>query len=280
MSSGRDFEEDRHARRRPQLGSQPVPAPRGSPRPPLRRPAGPRPRAAPGPRPHRRPGLRPRQRHPPDRGALAHRPHHRTRQLPGDAGEGRRVRGSHGRRRPPRLRRRGRPDLDTRAALRPDRQQRHAAMGARAHRPPPRLDGRAGSRRHPRLPGARQLRLAQPPADARTRPLGPLEGPPGRHPAPRRRRAHARRVPGGAHRPRLRGRRLGDHVSAPPPGRGPRTGLGEGNGPAPRPHGTGAADAEAFVAEYREALREAYPATERGTVFPFRRVFAVAHKEA
>ncbi|MEU9363138.1 trans-aconitate 2-methyltransferase [Streptomyces avermitilis] len=42
----------------------------------------------------------------------------------------------------------------------------------------------------------------------------------------------------------------------------------------------GAADAEAFVAEYREALREAYPATEYGTVFPFRRIFAVAHKEA
>lgn len=40
------------------------------------------------------------------------------------------------------------------------------------------------------------------------------------------------------------------------------------------------ADAEAFVAEYRAALREAYPATGYGTVFPFRRVFAVARKEA
>ncbi|QFZ75878.1 trans-aconitate 2-methyltransferase [Streptomyces fagopyri] len=40
------------------------------------------------------------------------------------------------------------------------------------------------------------------------------------------------------------------------------------------------ADAESFVAEYRDALREAYPATGHGTVFPFRRVFAVARKEA
>ncbi|MEU6810866.1 trans-aconitate 2-methyltransferase [Streptomyces sp. NPDC046831] len=37
---------------------------------------------------------------------------------------------------------------------------------------------------------------------------------------------------------------------------------------------------EAFVAEYRDALREAYPAGPHGTPFPFRRVFAVATKEA
>ncbi|GAA1349239.1 trans-aconitate 2-methyltransferase [Streptomyces beijiangensis] len=36
----------------------------------------------------------------------------------------------------------------------------------------------------------------------------------------------------------------------------------------------------AFVAEYGAALRAAYPATARGTVFPFRRIFAVARKEA
>ncbi|MFE5137635.1 trans-aconitate 2-methyltransferase [Streptomyces fagopyri] len=40
------------------------------------------------------------------------------------------------------------------------------------------------------------------------------------------------------------------------------------------------ADADAFVAEYRDALREAYPATRHGTVFPFRRIFAVARKGA
>ncbi|MZF90703.1 trans-aconitate 2-methyltransferase [Streptomyces sp. SID5643] len=35
---------------------------------------------------------------------------------------------------------------------------------------------------------------------------------------------------------------------------------------------------EEFVAEYRAALREAYPAGPHGTPFPFRRVFAVARK--
>ncbi|GAA2310430.1 trans-aconitate 2-methyltransferase [Streptomyces hawaiiensis] len=37
---------------------------------------------------------------------------------------------------------------------------------------------------------------------------------------------------------------------------------------------------EAFVAEYRAALRAAYPAGPHGTPFPFRRVFAVARKES
>ncbi|MER6351373.1 trans-aconitate 2-methyltransferase [Streptomyces sp. NPDC001634] len=39
-------------------------------------------------------------------------------------------------------------------------------------------------------------------------------------------------------------------------------------------------EAEEFLADYRTALREAYPATGHGTVFPFRRIFAVATKEA
>ncbi|MEU5093858.1 trans-aconitate 2-methyltransferase [Streptomyces sp. NPDC020996] len=39
-------------------------------------------------------------------------------------------------------------------------------------------------------------------------------------------------------------------------------------------------DRQAFLDEYRAALRAAYPATAHGTPFPFRRVFAVAHKEA
>lgn len=38
------------------------------------------------------------------------------------------------------------------------------------------------------------------------------------------------------------------------------------------------ADAGPFVAEYRAALREAYPPTAHGTPFPFRRIFAVARK--
>jgi trans-aconitate 2-methyltransferase len=37
---------------------------------------------------------------------------------------------------------------------------------------------------------------------------------------------------------------------------------------------------EAFTTEYRDALREAYPPTPHGTVFPFRRLFAVARKPA
>ncbi|MER6674892.1 trans-aconitate 2-methyltransferase [Streptomyces sp. NPDC000983] len=36
---------------------------------------------------------------------------------------------------------------------------------------------------------------------------------------------------------------------------------------------------DAFVEEYRAALREAYPSGPHGTPFPFRRVFAVARKE-
>ncbi|WJY38708.1 trans-aconitate 2-methyltransferase [Streptomyces sp. P9-2B-2] len=37
---------------------------------------------------------------------------------------------------------------------------------------------------------------------------------------------------------------------------------------------------EAFLAEYRDALRKAYPTGPHGTVFPFRRIFAVARKPA
>jgi trans-aconitate 2-methyltransferase len=47
--------------------------------------------------------------------------------------------------------------------------------------------------------------------------------------------------------------------------------------PAPGSGETGAAT-DAFEAEYAAALRTAYPATEHGTLFPFRRIFAVAHK--
>lgn len=41
-----------------------------------------------------------------------------------------------------------------------------------------------------------------------------------------------------------------------------------------------AADARAFEAEYSALLAEAYPAGPYGTVFPFRRIFAVARKRA
>jgi trans-aconitate 2-methyltransferase len=35
---------------------------------------------------------------------------------------------------------------------------------------------------------------------------------------------------------------------------------------------------DAFVTEYRDLLREAYPTAPYGTVLPFRRLFAVARK--
>ncbi|WP_189713131.1 trans-aconitate 2-methyltransferase [Streptomyces phaeofaciens] len=37
---------------------------------------------------------------------------------------------------------------------------------------------------------------------------------------------------------------------------------------------------DAFLAEYRDLLREAYPSAEYGTVLPFRRLFAVATRQA
>lgn len=40
-----------------------------------------------------------------------------------------------------------------------------------------------------------------------------------------------------------------------------------------------AEDGQAFEAEYAAALRTAYPDTAHGTVFPFRRIFAVAQKQ-
>ncbi len=40
------------------------------------------------------------------------------------------------------------------------------------------------------------------------------------------------------------------------------------------------ADAEGFIADLRPRLREAYPATTAGTVYGFRRVFAVGHRPA
>jgi hypothetical protein len=41
-----------------------------------------------------------------------------------------------------------------------------------------------------------------------------------------------------------------------------------------------AAATEAFLAECGTALRKAYPASAAGTVFPFRRTFAVGHRAA
>jgi trans-aconitate 2-methyltransferase len=37
---------------------------------------------------------------------------------------------------------------------------------------------------------------------------------------------------------------------------------------------------DAFLAEYRDLLREAYPPGPHGTLFPFRRIFAVVRRRA
>ncbi|MDX6312194.1 MAG: trans-aconitate 2-methyltransferase, partial [Streptomyces sp.] len=54
-------------------------------------------------------------------------------------------------------------------------------------------------------------------------------------------------------------------------------------GTALRPVLTALADDPAarreFLAQYRDLLRKAYPAGPRGTVFPFRRIFAVVRKK-
>jgi trans-aconitate 2-methyltransferase len=39
-------------------------------------------------------------------------------------------------------------------------------------------------------------------------------------------------------------------------------------------------EAVTFVEEYRRLLRDAYPSSDAGTVFPFRRVFVVAHRRS
>jgi trans-aconitate 2-methyltransferase len=38
------------------------------------------------------------------------------------------------------------------------------------------------------------------------------------------------------------------------------------------------ADAAAFTAQFAAQLREAYPPTSSGTLFAFRRIFAVGHR--
>jgi trans-aconitate 2-methyltransferase len=52
----------------------------------------------------------------------------------------------------------------------------------------------------------------------------------------------------------------------------------KGTGLRPVLSALGQADTAEFLSEYGAALREAYPAAPYGTVFPFRRVFAVARK--
>ena len=137
--------------------------------------------------------------------------------------------------------------------------------------------GRARARRLARLPGARQLRRAEPPAAARAgrRPaVRRLHG--GRGAAGRVRRRHLSRRPD---RAGLRGQRLGDDLPA--RARPGRTRCSAGS-PGPgrdrcyrRCRTTGGRSSSR---EYKSRLAEAYPEQPYGTLLPFRRVFVVARR--
>lgn len=62
------------------------------------------------------------------------------------------------------------------------------------------------------------------------------------------------------------------------PGENPVLDWVRGTGLRPVLAALSAEDAAAFEAQYAALLREAYPRTTHGTVFPFRRIFAVARK--
>ena len=145
----------------------------------------------------------------------------------------------------------------------------------------PRLDRRPRPGRHLRLPGPRQLHLAQPrpprrtlrhpaagaPASATTAAATSTSwSPPTTSPA----------SPTSAARP-TPGRRRTSSSSpattrcwtgsrAPPCGRSSPNSRDEPDA------------ADEFLAQYRDLLRKAYPPGPHGTVFPFRRIFAVARK--
>lgn len=56
--------------------------------------------------------------------------------------------------------------------------------------------------------------------------------------------------------------------------------MDQGDGAAPRADRAGGRSGghQEFLGQYRDLLRKAYPAGPHGTVFPFRRIFAVARK--
>jgi trans-aconitate 2-methyltransferase len=62
------------------------------------------------------------------------------------------------------------------------------------------------------------------------------------------------------------------------PGADPVLEWMRGTGLRPVLHALSAADGERFAAEYGALLRAAYPRTEHGTMFEFRRIFLVGHK--
>ena len=270
-------------RRHPHLGSAAVPASRRATAPAPSSTCSPAypDRCPRTPAPHRRPRLRPRQRHRPPRRPLAHRAHHRLRQLARDARPAPNgLRRAHPGRRPPRLRRRGRRALGAREPY--DLIVSNAALQW-VPGPPrllPRLDRRPRPRRHLRLPGPRQLRRAQPRPAARTRPTPPAGGT-----ASAERSATTTRSTS----PPTTSPALTDlgceadvwettylHLLA-----RARTRCWTGSRARPCARSSPSWDdrrRRPFVAEYRDLLRKAYPPAPHGTVFPFRRIFAVARK--
>lgn len=276
---------DPHVHRaiRPHLGSPAVPSALGPPHTALPRPAHPHTRAPPPSRPYRRPRLRPRQRHHPPRRALARGPHHRLRPLPGDA--------------PPRHRgvRRAHPgggSLDF----------RHGDLATwLPEEPYDLIVSNAALQWVPGHPGSFGAWING------LRPGGTFAFQiPGNFTAP----SHAL-LAEQCDTPRWRARLAGHgaryiHLLEPAEYlarftelgcaadiwettyhqllQGPDPVLDWVKGTALRPVLTALGEdrdaVDAFLTEYRDRLRAAYPTGPRGTVFPFRRIFAVARKEA
>ena len=193
-------------------------------------------------------------------------------------------RGPHRRRRPARLRPADAAHWTPDGAVRPDRLQRRAAVGPR----PPRRPSPSGSTPSPPAAPSPSRSPATSP-----RPATPcsreLCGTPrwrdrlGDHGRRYVARPRTRRLPRPPRRPRLRGRRLGDHVPPAPDRARTRCSTGSRAPPCARssPHSrTTRRPSDASSAEYRDLLRKAYPPGPHGTVFPFRRIFAVARKGA
>ena len=143
----------------------------------------------------------------------------------------------------------------------------------------PALVARGGARRLVRLPGAGQLRRAEPHDPGRPGGRGAVRRAHGgrRHAVLARPGRLLRRAGGG----RLLGGRLGDDVHARAPRCRPGVHVGVGHRRPPDPQALPDDLRPGFEAEFKRRLAAAYPARADGTVLlPFRRVFAVAQVDA
>ena len=128
------------------------------------------------------------------------------------------------------------------------------------------------------VPGAGQLRGAQPLHPSRPRRRGAV-----RRPHPRRRgsqQPRPRRLPRPPDRPRLHRRRLGDHVPPRPHRRDPVFTWVSGTGARPTLQALPDDLRTAFEEGFRRRLRAAYRERDGRVVLPFRRVFVVAQVAA